>query len=102
MLEEDKLGTLEKGVTNAAVTWQEPRGATAPKGHHNPCKGMDGPTRLSSPIIRDREHAHPQSTSWHGLTPLWSEKSLQGSTYILACWSPSKLADTVPHGKDYP
>lgn len=79
MLEENSLGVLGEGVSNAAVNWQEPRATAAP----GSSKGSDGPTRSYNPIIRDRGHARPQSASWHGLTPLWGRESLQRSTHTL-------------------
>lgn len=32
----NSLGVLEEGVSNAAVTWQEPRATAVPKGHPQP------------------------------------------------------------------
>lgn len=72
------MGFLGEGVTNAAVTWQEPRATAAPKGHFLQRIGWP-----YNPIIRDGGRAHPQSTSWHGLTLRQSGESLQRSAYAL-------------------
>lgn len=97
MLEEKNLGYLGEGITNATVMWQEPRATAAPKDHHSPSKELDNPTRFSHPIVRDRGHAHPQSTSWQGLTHLVERGKPPEKHLSSACRSPSKLADIASH-----
>lgn len=95
--EKNSLGFLGEGVTNAAVTWQEPWATAAPKGHllqrirwsyavlqsHHQGQG----TCLATKHLLAR--ADP-SAEWG--KPL--EKHLRS-----ACWSPSELAGITSRGE---
>lgn len=48
------------------------QGCCSPQRSSQPLQRMGCPKRLYNAITRDRGHAHPQSASWQGLTPLWS------------------------------
>lgn len=93
----NSLGFLGEGVTNAAVTWQEPRASAASKGHPLQRIGW------SYQVLQSHHQGQGTCSSTKcllALADLLAERGKLPEKHLCsACWSPSELAGITLQGE---
>lgn len=91
------MGFLGEGVTNAVVTWQEPRATAAPKGHLLQRIGW------SYQVLQSHHQGQGTCSSTKHLLARADPSAEQGKPpekrLCSACWSPSELAGITSQGE---